>query len=115
MRKISAIAINTFREAVRDKILYAMLAFALVMLGGSLLVAELTIGEYEKIIKDLGLSLISIFGLMIAVFVGIGLVYKEIERKKANVVEARTLKLNNEFAASFVVRRCLRATTLQFF
>jgi len=89
VRKISAIAINTFREAVRDKILYAMLAFALVMLGGSLLVAELTIGEYEKIIKDLGLSLISIFGLMIAVFVGIGLVYKEIERKTIYTIASK--------------------------
>lgn len=89
MRVIYAIAINTFREAVRDKILYAMLAFALVMLGGSLLVAELTIGEYTKIIKDLGLALISIFGLMIAVFVGIGLVYKEIQRKTIYTIASK--------------------------
>jgi len=89
VRVIYAIAINTFREAVRDKILYAMLAFALVMLGGSLLVAELTIGEYTKIIKDLGLALISIFGLMIAVFVGIGLVYKEIQRKTIYTIASK--------------------------
>ena len=89
MRVIYAIAINTFREAVRDKILYAILAFALVMLGGSLLVAELTIGEYTKIIKDLGLALISIFGLMIAVFVGIGLVYKEIQRKTIYTIASK--------------------------
>lgn len=89
MRIIQAIALNTFREAVRDKILYAMLAFALVLIGGSLLVAELTIGEYEKIIKDLGLSLISIFGLMIAIFVGIGLVYKEIERKTIYTIASK--------------------------
>jgi len=89
VRKIQAIAINTFREAVRDKILYAMLAFALVMIGASLLVAELTIGEYEKIIKDLGLALISIFGLMIAVFVGIGLVHKEIDRKTIYTIASK--------------------------
>ena len=89
MRVIYAIAINTFREAVRDKILYAMLAFALVMLFGSLLVAELTIGEYTKIIKDLGLALISIFGLMIAIFVGIGLVYKEIQRKTIYTIASK--------------------------
>ena len=89
MRIIQVIALNTFREAVRDKILYAMLVFALVLIGGSLLVAELTIGEYEKIIKDLGLSLISIFGLMIAIFVGIGLVYKEIERKTIYTIASK--------------------------
>jgi len=89
VRKIQVIALNTFREAIRDKILYAMLAFALVLIGGSLLVAELTIGEYEKIIKDLGLTLISVFGLMIAIFVGIGLVYKEIERKTIYTIASK--------------------------
>ncbi len=79
--KVWAIAFNTFREAVRDKILYALLFFALLMIAGSVLVADLTIGEYDKILKDLGLAAINIFGVMIAVFVGIGLVWKEIERK----------------------------------
>lgn len=89
MSKIAVIALNTFREAVRDKILYALLAFALVMIGASLLVAELTIGEYQKIIKDLGLASINIFGMMIAIFVGIGLVYKEIERKTIYTIASK--------------------------
>jgi len=81
MLKIQAIAINTFREAVRDKILYNLLIFALLIIGCSVLVGTLTIGEQQKIIKDMGLASISIFGVLIAVFVGIGLVYKEIDRK----------------------------------
>lgn len=81
MLKVKAIIINTFREAVRDKILYNLLIFALIMIGGSILLGTLTIGEQQKIIKDMGLASISIFGTLIAVFVGIGLVYKEIERK----------------------------------
>ena len=89
MTKITAIALNTFREAVRDKILYALLAFALVMICASLLVAELTIGEYQKVIKDLGLASISIFGMIIAIFVGIGLVYKEIERKTIYTIASK--------------------------
>ena len=81
MLKIKAIMINTFREAVRDRILYNLLIFALLIIGGSILLGTMTIGEQQKIIKDMGLASISIFGTLIAVFVGIGLVYKEIERK----------------------------------
>ncbi len=87
--KIQAIALNTFREAVRDKILYSLLFFAILMIGGSVLVAELTIGEQDKIIRDVGLAAISIFGLMIAIFIGIGLIYKEIERKTIYTIASK--------------------------
>ncbi|MCO4772280.1 MAG: ABC transporter permease [Deltaproteobacteria bacterium] len=89
MIKIWAIALNTFREAVRDKILYSLLFFALLMIGSSVLIAELIIGEYGKIIRDIGLAAISIFGLLIAVFVGIGLIYKEIERKTIYTIASK--------------------------
>ncbi|HLC25637.1 MAG TPA: ABC transporter permease subunit [bacterium] len=79
--KIIAIAVNTFREAVRDKILYSLLFFALVMMGLSVILGNLTIGEQIKIIEDFGLGTISLFGVLIAIFVGVGLVYKEIERR----------------------------------
>lgn len=81
MLKLRAIAINTFREAVRDKILYSLLAFAVLMILFSVVLGELALGEYSKIVKDFGLASISIFGTLIAVFVGIGLVYKEIEQR----------------------------------
>lgn len=89
MIRIWAIAVNTFREAVRDKILYSLLFFALIMIGGSVLIADLTIGEYGKIIRDVGLAAISIFGLLIAVFVGIGLIYKEIEGKTIYTIASK--------------------------
>ena len=61
--------------------IYTLLFFAVVMILASIGVAEMTIGEYEKVLRDLGLTAISLFGLLIAIFVGIGLVNKEIERK----------------------------------
>lgn len=79
--KIAAIAINTFKEAIRDKILYNLLFFALLMIGASLLLATLTVGEQSKIIIDIGLASINIFGVLIAVFLGIGLISKEIEKR----------------------------------
>jgi Cu-processing system permease protein len=83
MNKIWAIALNTFREAVRNKILYSLLVFALLVILSSLALAQLTTQKSEKIrlAKDLGLGGVSLFGVLIAIFVGVNLLYKEIERK----------------------------------
>lgn len=78
---IRAIALNTFREAIRDRILYLLLAFALILIALSRVLALLTVGDEDKIIKDVGLSALSIFGVLTAVFVGVSLVFKEIERR----------------------------------
>jgi ABC-type transport system involved in multi-copper enzyme maturation permease subunit len=81
VNSILAIALNTFREAIRDRILYLILAFALVLISVSHFVSLLTVGSEVKIVKDLGLSAISVFGLLTTVFVGVSLVFKEIERR----------------------------------
>jgi Cu-processing system permease protein len=81
MRVTGAIAINVFRESVRDKVLYNLVFFAMLMTASSYLIGQLTAGQDVKIIKDLGLSATSLFGLFIAVFIGIGLVSKEVERR----------------------------------
>jgi len=75
------VAINTFREAVRDRVLYNLVFFALMMMGAAILVGEISIGIDRLVIINLGLSAISIFGLVMAVFIGVGLVYKEIEKR----------------------------------
>ncbi len=90
--KIAAIAINTFREAVRDKILYTLLFFAIAMIASSILLGKLVIGDQTKIIKDMGLASISLFGVLIAIFVGIGLVFKEIERKTIYTIIAKPIQ-----------------------
>jgi ABC-type transport system involved in multi-copper enzyme maturation permease subunit len=79
--KIRAIALNTFKEAIRDRILYLLFFFAAVSLAFSRLLAVLTVGDRVKIIKDVGLASISIFGVLMAIMIGTGLVYKEIDKK----------------------------------
>jgi ABC-type transport system involved in multi-copper enzyme maturation permease subunit len=79
--KVLSIALNTFRENLRDKLLYNLLIFALLMIGSSLLLMRLTLGEFHRLLLDVGLGSINIFGVLIAIFVGIGLVNKEIEKK----------------------------------
>ena len=72
MRAIAVIALNTFRENVRDKIFYNLLFFAVLLIGGSVLLADLTIMEHHRIIKDMGLAAINFVGVIVAIFVGIG-------------------------------------------
>lgn len=79
--RIGSIAYNTFREAVRNRILYFILFFALILMAASGVVKELAIAAQERIVMNIGLASISFFGLMAAVFVGISLVYNELEKK----------------------------------
>ncbi|MFQ5669641.1 MAG: ABC transporter permease [Acidobacteriota bacterium] len=86
-----AIAAVTFREAVRDRVLYMLLAFALVMIATSRLLAMLTVGSEARIVADTGLTAIALFGVLTAVFVGVSLITKEIERKTAYTILARSI------------------------
>ncbi|MBA2304317.1 MAG: ABC transporter permease subunit [Acidobacteria bacterium] len=81
MRAVRHIALNVFRESIRDRVPYNLVLFAVLLIGSSFLLAQLTAGQDVKIIKDLSLAAASIFGLFIAIFIGIGLVSKEVERR----------------------------------
>ncbi len=81
MSVITRIAVHVFKESVRDKVLYNLVLFAVLLMAASYLIGQLTAGQDVKIIKDLGLAATQIFGLFIAVFIGIGLVSKEVERR----------------------------------
>jgi ABC-type transport system involved in multi-copper enzyme maturation permease subunit len=91
MGKITAIALNTFRESIRDRIFYSLLFFAVVLILFSMVLSNLTMGEPEKIIKDFGLGSISIVGTLIAIFVGIGMVYKEMEKRTIFIILSKPL------------------------
>src|SRR3972149_1189805 len=84
--RIFSIAANTFRETIRNKILYAILAFALFVIGLSYFLADLSVGELTRIIVDVGLACIHIFGVIISVFIGITLVSHEVGRKTGDVI-----------------------------
>jgi ABC-type transport system involved in multi-copper enzyme maturation permease subunit len=81
VRTTFAIARNAFREAVRDRVLYNLVLFVLLLTAGAIFLGELSAGQETKIIIDLALSAMLLFGVFIAIFVGVGLVYKEIERR----------------------------------
>jgi ABC-type transport system involved in multi-copper enzyme maturation permease subunit len=91
MNRITVIALNTFKENLRDKILYNLVFFGLLMIGSSILLSTLTLGEQAKTIQDIGLASINLFGVLIAIFVGIGLVSKELERRTIYTIIAKPL------------------------
>ena len=101
MRATAAIALNVFRESVRDKVLYNLVLFAMLLIGSSYVIGQITAGQDVKIIKDLGLSAISMFGLFIAVFIGIGLVSKEVERRSIYSLLAKPIRRHHVIAGKY--------------
>lgn len=89
--KIKAIALNTFREAIRDRILYLLLFIAAASLIFSRVLALLTVGDRVKIITDVGLASLSLFGALMAILIGTGLVYKEIDKKTIYTLLAKPI------------------------
>src|SRR5215212_2511794 len=81
VNKVAVIALNTFRESVRDRVLYNLILFALLLVCASVFISELSINQETKFIATLGLSSMLVFGALIAIFIGVALVYKEIDKR----------------------------------
>jgi Cu-processing system permease protein len=90
--RILAVAQNTFRESVRDKVLYVLLFFAAVAILGSKALGWVSMGQDIKIMKDVSLAAVLIFGVLIAIFVGTNLVYKEIDKRTLYTILARPMR-----------------------
>jgi Cu-processing system permease protein len=86
--RLWAIAFNTYREAVRDRVLYNLILFALLIVGSSLVFGQISLAINRIVLINLGLTAISLFGIVIAIFIGIGLVSKEIEKRTLYTVLA---------------------------
>lgn len=91
MNSVLAIALNTFKEAVRNRVLYVILFFSLIMIGFSGAISQLSISDHERIIKNLGFMAINFFGVAIAVFVGVSLVYNEIEKRTIYTIVSKPI------------------------
>lgn len=99
--RILHIASNTFREAVRDRVLYNLIAFALLLTGAAVLVGQISIDIERLVVVNLGLTAVSLFGLVIAIFIGIGLVSKEIDKRTLYTVLSRPVRRWEFIAGKF--------------
>jgi ABC-type transport system involved in multi-copper enzyme maturation permease subunit len=98
---VAAVAANTFRETVRERVLYNLVIFAIVMTASGFVMGELSIRQDEKIVKDIGLAAMDAFGTLIAIFTGVGLVSKEIERRSLLPLLAKPLGRGEFFVGKF--------------
>ena len=92
MRRVSVVALNTFREAVRDRVLYNLVFFALLMMAAAVAVGQISIGIEQTVIVSLGLSAISVIGLLISVFIGVALVSKEMDKRTLYALLAKPVR-----------------------
>ena len=106
LARILAIARNAFREAVRDRVLYNLVLFVLLLTAAAIFIGELSGGQERKVIVDLGLSAMLLFGTFIAIFVGVGLVYKEIEKRTIYAIFSKPVG-RGEFLLGKYVGLCL--------
>src|SRR6478609_5296414 len=90
-RRISSISLNTFREAVRDRVLYNLVLFVLLITASAIFLGEITAGNEARVIVNLGLTAMLLFGTFIAIFVGVGLVSKEIEKRTVFAIFAKPI------------------------
>ena len=89
--KVLAIAINTFKEAVRNRVLYVLLFFSVLIMFGAWVASTLSIDDETKIVRDLGIGAINFISVLIAVFVGIGLVYNDLDKKTIYTIVSKPI------------------------
>lgn len=111
--RILSVAANTFRETIRNKILYAILAFALFVIGLTVFLADLSVGDLARIILDVGLASIHLFGVVMAVFIGITLISHEVERKTVYLILSKPVP-RWEFIIGKAVGLCLTLALTTF-
>ncbi len=86
MRRVVAIAANTFREALRQRVLYVTLGFMLFVFAAAQVLSPLALGEGARVVRDVGLSMVSLFGMFLVVMVGTSLLQREVERRSIYVL-----------------------------
>jgi len=101
LSRVATVAANTFRETVRERVLYNLVFFALLLTASSLMLGQLSIRQDEKIVKDLGLASMDLFGTLIALFIGVGLIGKEIERRSLYPLLAKPLRRHEFLLGKF--------------
>jgi ABC-type transport system involved in multi-copper enzyme maturation permease subunit len=106
MKRIFSIARNTFREAVRDRVLYNLVLFVLLITASAIFLGELTAGQESRTIVNLGLGAMLIFGAFISIFVGVGLVSKEIEKRTVFAIFSKPIG-RGEFIIGKYLGLCL--------
>ena len=102
MSRVFTIAPNTFKETIRDRILGVIVLFALAMIVGSVWLGAISLGQAGRMMRDFGLVAVTLFGLVVAVFVGASLVRKEIDKRTVFVLFSKPLGRSEFIVGKFL-------------
>jgi len=89
--RIWAMAVNTAREAIRNKLLYTLLFFAIATMFFGVVLSSLSYVERERMVQDFAFASIRLFSVAIAVFVGVSLIHKEVDRRTVYTILSKPL------------------------
>lgn len=101
LQRIQTLAANTLLEAIRSKVLYTLLFFALIMIASGLLIGTLSYVDSNRIVQDVGLASIRLFGTAIAIFLGVGLIFKEVERRTIYTILSKPISRSEFLVGKF--------------
>jgi Cu-processing system permease protein len=102
VNQLLAIATNTFKETIRDRILGVVVVFALIMIAGGLWLGSISLGEQGRMMKDFGLVAVTFFGLIVAVFIAASLVHKEVEKRTVFVLFSKPVSRAGFITGKFI-------------
>jgi ABC-type transport system involved in multi-copper enzyme maturation permease subunit len=101
MKTLFALTKNTFRETIRDRILLVIVFFGVILIIATQLLSELSVRQDEKVLLDLGLGLIDIFGMLVTIFVGTQLIFREVDKRTIFVVLSKPVSRSSFLISKF--------------
>ncbi|QQG50337.1 MAG: ABC transporter permease subunit [Candidatus Berkelbacteria bacterium] len=102
LKTIFAIARNTFKETIRDRVLYSLIGFAVIVIAASLLAASVSLGQETRVIQSFGLTAMLVFLLIITIFIGTQLVWREVERRTIYMVLSKPVSREAFYLGKFL-------------
>jgi ABC-type transport system involved in multi-copper enzyme maturation permease subunit len=92
IHRIWAIALNTFREAIRHRVLYGIITTVVGLNLFAIVLGEMSLGQQERVARDIGLAGVSLFGSITAIILGVSLLYGEIQRRTIHTIVSKPLE-----------------------
>ena len=108
--RLRAVAHNTYLESVRQRLFFGVVFFALLLMLAALVLKDISVHQDKKIIADIGLGAIDFFGTIIAIFIGVDLVGRDVERRTLHLLLVKPLR-REEFIVGRYLGLCLTLLT----
>ncbi|MEO0123803.1 MAG: ABC transporter permease subunit [candidate division WOR-3 bacterium] len=102
MHRILAIAENTFKESLRQRIMLLLIIFSILLIVISLFLEPFALGESPKLLRDFGMAVASLFGILVVIIIGSTLIHKDIEKRTIYTVIAKPVKRSEIILGKFL-------------